>query len=132
MSELTMFQSKLAESWPRGDTRLAEDVDSPYFLPVTEEILAEITRRIVAYILGNKRQNTYLLQNVYYRGERFLPQPISPEPEPRKYCGSITAVFVQQIKFSLLPLVVYQPIFRNARRLIRHKLFPPISANAFR
>ena len=48
MSELTMFQSKLAESWPRGDTRLAEDVDSPYFLPVTEEILAEITRRIVA------------------------------------------------------------------------------------
>ena len=48
MTELTTFQAKLVESWPRGDTRLVEGVDSPYFLPVTEELLAEITRRIVA------------------------------------------------------------------------------------
>lgn len=38
----------ISESWPVGGKRLAE-VSSPYgFLPVTEEILAEIVRRIVA------------------------------------------------------------------------------------
>jgi predicted nucleotidyltransferase len=34
--------------WPTGGTPLVKEVSSSYFLPVTEEILAEITRRIVA------------------------------------------------------------------------------------
>lgn len=37
-----------ADVWPTGGTPLVKEVSSPYFLPVTEEILAEITRRIVA------------------------------------------------------------------------------------
>lgn len=36
-----------AEVWPTGGTPLVKEISSPYFLPVTEEILAEITRRIV-------------------------------------------------------------------------------------
>lgn len=36
------------EVWPTGGTPLVREVRSPYFMPVTEEILAEITRRIVA------------------------------------------------------------------------------------
>ncbi len=35
------------EVWPTGGTPLFKEVRSPYFLPVTEEILAEIVRRIV-------------------------------------------------------------------------------------
>lgn len=35
------------EVWPTGGTPLVKEVHSPYFLPVTEEILAEIVRRIV-------------------------------------------------------------------------------------
>jgi predicted nucleotidyltransferase len=35
------------EAWPKGGTPLFKEVQSPYFLPVTEEILAEIVRRIV-------------------------------------------------------------------------------------
>ncbi len=37
-----------ADVWPTGGTPLVKEVSSPHFLPVTEEILAEITRRIVA------------------------------------------------------------------------------------
>jgi predicted nucleotidyltransferase len=37
-----------ADVWPTGGTPLVKEISSPYFLPVTEEILAEITRRIVA------------------------------------------------------------------------------------
>ncbi len=54
MSELTTYQATLAESWPREGARLAAEVESPYFLPVTEEILAEITRRIVAAVNPEK------------------------------------------------------------------------------
>ena len=36
-----------AEVWPVGGTPLFKEVQSPYFLAVTEEILAEIVRRIV-------------------------------------------------------------------------------------
>ncbi len=35
------------EVWPTGGAPLFKEVHSPYFLPVTEEILAEIVRRIV-------------------------------------------------------------------------------------
>jgi len=35
------------EVWPTGGTPLFKEVQSPYFLPVTSEILAEIVRRIV-------------------------------------------------------------------------------------
>lgn len=39
---------KLAEeAWPTGGIPLFKKVQSPYFLPVTDEILAEIVRRIV-------------------------------------------------------------------------------------
>jgi predicted nucleotidyltransferase len=54
MSELTTYQSSLAASWPSDGTRLAEGVESPYFLPVTEEILAEITRRVVVAVHPEK------------------------------------------------------------------------------
>ncbi len=37
-----------ADVWPVGGIPLVKEVSSPHFLPVTEEILAEITRRIVA------------------------------------------------------------------------------------
>jgi predicted nucleotidyltransferase len=37
-----------ADVWPTGGIPLVKEISSPYFLPVTEEILAEITRRIVA------------------------------------------------------------------------------------
>lgn len=36
-----------AAAWPTGGTPLFKEVQSPYFLPVTDEILAEIVRRIV-------------------------------------------------------------------------------------
>jgi uncharacterized protein len=36
-----------AAAWPAGGTPLFKEVQSPYFLPVTDEILAEIVRRIV-------------------------------------------------------------------------------------
>jgi predicted nucleotidyltransferase len=40
--------NRIAQSaWPTGGTPLFKEVQSPYFLPVTEEILAEIARRIV-------------------------------------------------------------------------------------
>jgi predicted nucleotidyltransferase len=38
----------LKATWPTGGTRLASGVQPPGFLPVTEEILAEIVRRLVA------------------------------------------------------------------------------------
>lgn len=40
--------------WPTGGTPLVKEVSSLYFLPVTEEILAEITRRIVAALNPEK------------------------------------------------------------------------------
>lgn len=46
--QATQTYLSLAADWPSGGKRLAE-VSSPYgFLPVTEEIIAEIVRRIVA------------------------------------------------------------------------------------
>jgi predicted nucleotidyltransferase len=40
--------NQIAQSaWPVDGTPLFKEVQSPYFLPVTEEILAEIARRIV-------------------------------------------------------------------------------------
>jgi predicted nucleotidyltransferase len=43
-----MMTNKIAEeAWPKDGTPLFKEVQSPYFLPVTEEILAEIARRIV-------------------------------------------------------------------------------------
>jgi uncharacterized protein len=38
----------LKATWPTGGTRLASGVQPPGFLPVTEEILAEIVRHLVA------------------------------------------------------------------------------------
>lgn len=38
--------------WPAGGTRLAPGVQPPGFLPVTEEILAEIVRLSNAYMTG--------------------------------------------------------------------------------
>jgi uncharacterized protein len=38
----------LKAGWPTGGARLAAGVQPPGFLPVTEEILAEIVRRLVA------------------------------------------------------------------------------------
>lgn len=70
MRELTSYQSMLAQFWPRDGTRLAEGVESPYFLPVTEEILAEITRRIVAAVHPEK----VILFGSYAYGE---PHPAS-------------------------------------------------------
>jgi predicted nucleotidyltransferase len=43
-----------ADVWPIGGTPLAKGVQSPYFLPVTEEILAEITLRIVEAVQPEK------------------------------------------------------------------------------
>jgi Nucleotidyltransferase domain len=40
--------------WPAGGTRLAPGVQPPGFLPVTEEILAEIVRRLVAALNPEK------------------------------------------------------------------------------
>jgi predicted nucleotidyltransferase len=40
--------------WPIGGTRLAPGVQPPGFLPVTEEILAEIVRRLVAALNPEK------------------------------------------------------------------------------
>lgn len=34
-------------AWPNGGTPLCKEVQSPYFMPVTDQILAEIVRRIV-------------------------------------------------------------------------------------
>jgi predicted nucleotidyltransferase len=35
------------DAWPSGGTPLFKEVQSPYFMPVTDQILAEIVRRIV-------------------------------------------------------------------------------------
>lgn len=35
------------QAWPTGGTPLVKEVQSPYFLPVTDEIPAEIVRQIV-------------------------------------------------------------------------------------
>jgi predicted nucleotidyltransferase len=43
-----------ADVWPTGGTPLVKEIQSPYFLPVTEEILAEITRRIVETVQPEK------------------------------------------------------------------------------
>ena len=43
------------EVWPTGGTPLFKEVRSPYFLPVTEEILAEIVRRIVEKLAPDER-----------------------------------------------------------------------------
>jgi predicted nucleotidyltransferase len=40
--------------WPAGGTRLAPGVQPPGFLPVTEEILVEIVRRLVAALNPEK------------------------------------------------------------------------------
>ncbi len=40
--------------WPEGDTQIVTDVQPPGFVPVTEEILAEIARRIVAVLHPEK------------------------------------------------------------------------------
>lgn len=45
---MTTAYRRPEEVWPTGGTPLVREVRSPYFMPVTEEILAEITRRIVA------------------------------------------------------------------------------------
>jgi uncharacterized protein len=45
-----MITSKVAlpaAAWPTGGTPLFKEVQSPYFLPVTDEILSKIVRRIV-------------------------------------------------------------------------------------
>jgi len=44
---VTTKDLRAEEVWPTGGTPLVKEVHSPYFLPVTEEILAEIVRRIV-------------------------------------------------------------------------------------
>ncbi len=41
-------------SWPRGGTQLVAGVQPPGFTPVTEEVLAEIVRRIVAALHPEK------------------------------------------------------------------------------
>ncbi len=43
-----------SDVWPTGGTPLVKEVSSPYFLPVTEEILTEITRRIVTELNPEK------------------------------------------------------------------------------
>ncbi|HXF63008.1 MAG TPA: nucleotidyltransferase domain-containing protein [Caldilineaceae bacterium] len=42
------------DEWPTGGTPLVKEAQSAYFLPVTEEILAEITRRIVEAVEPEK------------------------------------------------------------------------------
>jgi predicted nucleotidyltransferase len=42
------------DRWPQGGTRLAAGVQSPGFGPVTEEVLAEIVRRIVTTLHPEK------------------------------------------------------------------------------
>jgi uncharacterized protein len=44
----------LQARWPAGGTRLAPGIQPPGFLPVTEEILAEIIRRLVAALNPEK------------------------------------------------------------------------------
>ena len=42
------------DGWPRGGTQLVAGVQPPGFTPVTEEVLAEIVRRIVAALHPEK------------------------------------------------------------------------------
>lgn len=46
-SDTTTKYQTAEEVWPTGGTPLFKEAQSPYFLPVTEQILAEIVRRIV-------------------------------------------------------------------------------------
>lgn len=54
-SSATVYQyPSLQQAWPTNGKPLFREVRSPYFLQVTEEILAEIVRRIVTTLAPEK------------------------------------------------------------------------------
>jgi uncharacterized protein len=90
-----------AAAWPAGGTPLFKEVQSPYFLPVTDEILAEIVRRIVekfdpekiilfgSYAYGRPHQDSdvdlfVVMESTVSRAERSVgvSELILPRPFP--------------------------------------------------
>lgn len=93
---------KLAEdAWPTGGTPLFKEIQSPYFLPVTDKILAEIVRRIIekfdpeqiilfgSYAYGEPHQDSdvdlfVVMESTVSRAERSVAvsELILPRPFP--------------------------------------------------
>jgi predicted nucleotidyltransferase len=90
-----------AAAWRTGGTPLFKEVQSPYFLPVTDEILAEIVRRIVekfdpeqiilfgSYAYGQPHQDSdvdlfVVMESTVSRAERSVAvsELILPRPFP--------------------------------------------------
>jgi predicted nucleotidyltransferase len=111
-----MTNKRAQGAWPIGGTPLFKEVQSPYFLPVTEEILAEIVRRIVekldpekiilfgSYAYGHPHENSDIDLLVVVKStlsERELYLAVCRNLRPRPFPIDIIVQTPDQIKSAL-------------------------------